>query len=80
MKIGIEFISSVEIRDEMAKDSYTTEEFLGTYVHPHHSGPDWEVRLYQACDTLVFETNGDPVWKGNTEFDVLKSEYGVVEI
>lgn len=78
-KVSIDFIDSVGIRAEMEKDSYTTAEFFGTYVHPDHpDSKDWEVRLYRAADSLVFETNGDPVWEGDHEgFASLLKEYGI---
>jgi hypothetical protein len=77
MKVSIDSIKSAGIRSEMARDSYTTAELLGTYSHPQHEGNDWTIRLYRAADSLVFETNGDPVWEGMNGFDALAAEYGV---
>ena len=77
MKVGIEFIKSAGIRNEMRRDSYTTAEFLGTFNHPTKDGSDWEICLYRACDTLVIETNGDPVWQGQDGFEELLAEYNV---
>jgi hypothetical protein len=79
MKVPIDRINSLGIRAEMAKDSYTTADLIGTYQHPQHPGSrDWDVTLYRAADTLVFDTNGDPVWQGyGTGFDELVTEYGI---
>jgi hypothetical protein len=79
MKISIHSITSIGIRNEMEKDSYTTAELLGTFTHPDHpSSSDWTVRLYRAADQLVFETNGDPVWENDTEgFAVIVRDYGI---
>ena len=78
-KISIDFINSAGIRAEMAKDSYTTAELLGTFTHPQHSDSnDWTVRLYRAADSLVFDTNGDPVWENDSEgFAAIVAEYGI---
>jgi hypothetical protein len=79
MKIPIDRINSVGIRTEMHRDSYQFAEFYGTYRHPlHPDSRDWDIALYCAADTLVWETNGDPVWESESEdFRALAAEYGV---
>jgi len=79
MKIPIDRINSVGIRAEMHRDSYQFADFLGTFLHPDHpERGDWCITLYRAADTLVFETNGDPVWETNGEdFKALATEYGI---
>lgn len=78
MKISIDRVDSIAIRNEMSKDHYSTAEILGTYAHKDHpDNADWTVRLYRAADTLVFSTNGDAIWNGTAEFDALCEEYGV---
>lgn len=80
MKVSIEYITSAGIRAEMKRDAYTTAELLGTYTHPTREGNDSTVRLYRACDALVFETNGDPVWENMDGFEALAAEYGIDSI
>lgn len=78
MKVSIDSINSAGIRSEMEKNHYSTADYLGTFRHPQHDGPDWAIRLYRAADALVFDTNADPVWQGyGTGFDELAAEYGV---
>lgn len=77
MKVGIQALNSAGIVAEMKKDSYSTAELLGTFTHPQHEGNDWVVRLYRAADSLVFDTNGDPVWEGTDAFDSLMAEYAI---
>ena len=79
MKIPIDCINSVGIRAEMHRDSYQFADFLGTYRHPlHPDSRDWDITLYCAADTLVFSTNGDPVWASEREdFRALATEYGI---
>lgn len=77
MKISIHSINSADIQFEMKRDHYTTAELLGTFAHPDHDGNEWEIILYDAADSLVFDTNGDPVWGGTQEFSSLVDEYGI---
>lgn len=78
MKISIDRINSAAIRNEMARDHYSTAEFLGTYSHPDHPhSRDWQVTLYRAADSLVLETNGDPVWENVPGFSDICKEYGI---
>jgi len=77
MKVSIDSINSAGIRAEMKKDSYTTAEFFGSFAHPTREGNDWQIRLYRAADSLVFDTNGDPVWENQPGFDELLAEYGI---
>ena len=77
MKVSIDSINSAGIRAEMARDSYTTADLLGTFTHPIHEGSDWVVTLYRAADSLVFTTNGDPVWENTDAFSQLLEEYGI---
>ena len=79
MKIPIDRINSVGIRAEMHRDSYQFAEFYGEFCHPlHRDSRDWDITLYRAADTLVFATNGDPVWASMQEdFNSLAAEYGI---
>jgi hypothetical protein len=80
MKIPIDCITSVGIRNEMHRDSYQFAEFFGRFSHPlHPDSRDAEVKLYRAADSLVFETNGDPIWQDCTPdaFDAAVQEYGI---
>ena len=79
MKISIHSITSAAIRNEMARDSYTTADLLGTYTHPDHpSSNDWMVRFYRAADQLVFETNADPIWEADAQgFAAIIRDYGI---
>ena len=77
MKIHIDTISAHDIRCEMQRDSYQCAELLGTFEHPEHTSSAWTVRLYDACDTWVIDTNGMAVWYGTEDFDDLCEEYGI---
>jgi hypothetical protein len=78
MKISIDSINSASVRQEYRNLHCNYGEFLGTYTHPENSDQrDWDVALYRVVDTLVFVTNGDPVWANNADFDLLVEEYGI---
>ena len=77
MTVSIESINSAGIRAEMKKGGYTTAEFFGSFAHPTHEGNDWTVRLYRAADSLVIDTNGDPVWENQPGFEELLAEYQI---
>ena len=79
MKIPIDCVTSVGIRNEMSRDSYQFAEFYGEFAHPDHADSrDACIKLYYAADMLVFETNGDPVWASMGEnFAALAEEYGI---
>ena len=80
MKISIDSVQSVSIRNEYLAAHCNHAEFFGTFRHPNHSeSQDWNVTLYSVCDELVFATNGDPVWeRGNPAgFESLVAEYGI---
>ena len=77
MKVSINSINSGGIRAEMRKDSYTTAEFFGSFTHPTREGNNWTVRIYRAADSLVIDTNGDPVWENQPGFNELLAEYGI---
>ena len=79
MKIPIDCITSEGIRNEMSRDSYQFAEYYGTFRHPEHADSrDADIKLYCAADTLVFETNGDPIWASMSEdFNSLAAEYGI---
>lgn len=80
MKIQLDSVSSVAIRDEYKNAHCKHADFFGTFRHPDHpDSNDWCVTLYAVCDELVFETNGNPVWETTnpSEFAVLVLEYGI---
>jgi hypothetical protein len=77
MQIHIDNIHAHDIRCEMQRDSYQYAELLGTFAHPEHTSPSWTVRLYDACDTWVIDTNGYAVWYGTEDFDELCDQYGI---
>lgn len=78
MKVSIDSINSASIRQEYRDLHCNYGEFLGTFNHPENSDSrDWDVKLYRVVDTLVFVTNGDPVWQANEDFDLLIAEYGI---
>ena len=80
MKISIDSVQSVSIRNEYLAAHCNHAEFFGTFRHPEHSeNRDWCISLYSVCDELVFETNGDPVWEvtNPSEFAALVAEYGI---
>jgi hypothetical protein len=77
MKVSIDSINSGGIRAEMEKDGYATAEFFGSFAHPTHEGNDWVIRLYYAADSLVIDTNGDPVWENQPGFEELLAEYRI---
>jgi hypothetical protein len=77
MKIHIDNINAHDIRVEMQRDSYQYAELIGTYHHPEHTSSGWTVRLYDACDTWVIDTNGMAVWYGTEDFDQLCNQYGI---
>ena len=80
MKINIDRVQSVSIRNEYISAHCNHADFFGTYRHPEHpDSADWMITLYSVCDELVFETNGDPVWEVSNpaEFAALVLEYGI---
>ena len=77
VQIHIDNISAKDICCEMQRAGYQYAELLGTYNHPEHTSPGWTVRLYDACDTWVIDTNGMAVWYGSEDFDALCDEYGI---
>jgi len=79
MKISIDRINSIGIRNEYLAAHCNHAEFYGTFRHPNHpESRDWCITLYSVCDELVFETNGDPVWASESEdFGALAAEYGI---
>jgi hypothetical protein len=80
MKISIDSVQSVSIRNEYLAAHCNHAEFFGTFRHPEHTDrQDWCITLYSVCDELVFATNGDPVWeyRNPAGFKVLVAEYGI---
>jgi len=79
MKISIDSVQSVSIRNEYLAAHCNHAEFFGTFRHPdHRESQDWCITLYTVCDELVFSTNGDPVWEAQSEdFKALAAEYGI---
>jgi len=80
MKINIDSVRSVSIRNECLAAHCNHANFFGTFRHPDHpDSSDWCITLYSVCDELVFETNGDPVWETTnpSEFAALVAEYGI---
>jgi hypothetical protein len=80
MKIQIDSVQSVAIRNEYTSLHCNHADFFGTFRHPDHpDSSDWCVTLYSVCDELVFETNGEPVWEvtNHAEFAALVMEYGI---
>jgi hypothetical protein len=80
MKISIDSVQSVSIRNEYLAAHCNHAEFFGTFRHPEHSeNQDWCISLYSVCDELVFATNGDAVWEVSNcnDFAALVLEYGI---
>jgi len=80
VKISIDSVKSVSIRDEYLAAYCNHANYHGTFRHPEHSeNQDWCISLYSVCDELVFATNGDPVWETTNprEFAALVAEYGI---
>jgi hypothetical protein len=80
MKINIDSVQSVSIRNEYKNAHCNHANFFGSFRHPDHpDSQDWCITLYSVCDELVFETNGDPVWEvtNHSEFAALVLEYGI---
>ena len=80
MKINIDSVKSVSIRNEYKNAHCNHANFFGSFRHPDHpDSADWMITLYSVCDELVFETNGDPVWETTnpSEFAALVLEYGI---
>lgn len=80
MKISIDSVQSVSIRNEYKNAHCNHADFFGTFRHPDHpDSSDWCVTLYSVCDELVFETNGDAIWETTnpSEFAALVLEYGI---
>ena len=80
MKIQIDSVQSVSIRNEYKNAHCRHAEYLGSFQHPQHpDSQDWVIHLYEVCNALVFETNGDPIWQQfNYEaFDSLLESYGI---
>ena len=80
MKISIDSVTSLAIQAEYKQAHCRHAEYLGSFCHPDHpDSADWVIHLYEVCDALVFETNGDPIWQQyNYEaFDSLLESYGI---
>jgi len=78
MKIGIDYVKSLQIQDEYRAAHCNHGEEFGTYWHPEHpDSRDWSITLYRVCDSLVFSTNGDPIWDNCSEFSELVAEYKI---
>jgi len=80
MKIGIDTVKSISIRNEYRNAHCNHANFFGTFRHPDHpDSSDWCITLYSVCDELVFETNGEPVWEVTNagDFARLVLEYGI---
>jgi hypothetical protein len=78
MKIGIDRVNSLSIQAEYRAAHCNHGEEFGTYWHPEHpDSRDWSITLYRVCDSLVFSTNGDPIWDNCDEFSALLAEYGI---
>ena len=80
MKINIDSVKSVAIRNEYTSLHCNHANFFASFRHPDHpDSADWMVTLYSVCDELVFETNGDPVWETTNPsgFAALVLEYGI---
>jgi len=80
MKIQIDSVGSIGIRNEYIAAHCNHADFFGTFRHPDHpESQDWCITLYSVCDELVFETNGEPVWEvtNHAEFAALVMEYGI---
>jgi hypothetical protein len=79
MKISIDRVESIEIQNEYRNANCRNAEFLGSFSHPDYpNNTDWKICLYIVCDTLVFSTNGNPIWQNDCEaFDSLVETYGI---
>ena len=80
MKINIDSVRSIGIRNEYIAAHCNHANFFGTFRHPAHlNSSDWCITLYTVCDEPVFETNGDPVWSVTNPdaFASLLDEYGI---
>jgi hypothetical protein len=80
MKVSIDSVQSVSIRNEYLAAHCRHADYLGSFRHPQHlNGADWTLHLYSVCDALVFATNGDPIWQqGDHEgFNSLLDTYGI---
>jgi len=80
MKISIDSVNSLAIQAEYKHAHCRHADYLGSFRHPQHlDSQDWAIYLYSVCGTLVFATNGDPVWQhGDHEaFNSLLDIYGI---
>lgn len=80
MKVSIDSVQSIGIRNEYIAAHCNHAEYLGTFRHPAHlDSADWSVALYSVCDELVFSTNGEPIWQANDSdgFSAIVAEYGI---
>lgn len=80
MKVSIDSVQSIAIRNEYIAAYCNHADFLGTFSHPARpDSADWKITLYSVCGDLVFSTNGDPVWQVSDPegFDALVAEYGI---
>ena len=80
MKISIDSVQSVSIRNEYKNAHCNHANFFGSFRHPDHpDSADRMITLYSVCDELVFETNGDAIWETTnpSEFAALVLEYGI---
>ena len=80
MKINIDSVKSVAIRNEYTSLHCNHANFFGSFRHPDYAdSADRMITLYSVCDELVFETNADAVWETTnpSEFARLVLEYGI---
>lgn len=79
MKIDIDSVNSLEIREEYRATNSSVAIYLGRYEHPEHKySNDWHVYLYDVCGQLAFATNGNAVWEEcGEDFASLVAVYGI---
>jgi hypothetical protein len=80
MKVSIDSVQSIAIRNEYIAAHCNHAEYLGAFRHPAKlDNADAALHLYSVCGELVFGTNGDPVWQVSDPegFDALVAEYGI---
>ena len=80
MKVSIDSVQSIAIRNEYINAHCNHAQYLGTFRHPAKlDNADAALHLYDVCGELVLGTNGDPVWQASDPegFDALTLEYGI---
>jgi hypothetical protein len=78
MKVSIDSINSVSLREEYCALHCRYGDFLGTYIHPvYGNNRDLDIELYRIFDELVFETKSDLIWQPNEDFELLVEKYGI---